>query len=89
MVLSYFVSQAIETSFFALGSPRDTALQGYNFPDHPYLVAFVTYPLVGIALSLIIAYLEYLLNPIFIGVILHTKQQSFWEYVIIHYKNLR
>jgi len=53
------------------------ALQGYNFPDHPYIEAFITYPLVGVALSLIIAYLGFNRYSIFIGVLLHASNNHF------------
>ncbi len=53
------------------------ALQGYNFPNHPYIEAFVTYPLVGVALSFIIAYLGYSKYSIFIGVLLHASNNHF------------
>lgn len=53
------------------------ALQGYNFPNHPYIEAFMTYPLVGIALSLIIAYLGFNRYSIFIGVLLHASNNHF------------
>jgi len=53
------------------------ALQGYNFPNHPYIEAFITYPLVGIALSLIIAYLGFNRYSIFIGALLHASNNHF------------
>lgn len=53
------------------------ALQGYNFPNHPYMEAFITYPLVGIALSLIIAYLGFNRYSIFIGALLHASNNHF------------
>lgn len=53
------------------------ALQGYNFPDHPYIEAFITYPLVGISLSLIIAYFGFNRYSIFIGTIVHTSNNHF------------
>jgi len=53
------------------------ALQGYNFPNHPYIEAFVTYPLVGVALSLIIAYLGFNRYSIFIGALLHASNNHF------------
>lgn len=53
------------------------ALQGYNFPEHPYIEAFITYPLVGIALSLIIAYLGFNRYSIFIGALLHASNNHF------------
>lgn len=53
------------------------ALQGYNFPDHPYIEAFMTYPLVGVALSLIIAYLGFNRYSIFIGALLHASNNHF------------
>jgi len=53
------------------------ALQGYNFPNHPYIEAFMTYPLVGIALSLIIAYLGFNRYSIFIGALLHASNNHF------------
>ncbi|SEK51356.1 CAAX protease self-immunity [Aquimarina amphilecti] len=53
------------------------ALQGYNFPNHPYMEAFITYPLVGIALSLIIAYLGFNRYSIFIGVLVHASNNHF------------
>jgi membrane protease YdiL (CAAX protease family) len=53
------------------------ALQGYNFPDHPYIEAFITYPLVGMALSLIIAYLGFNRYSIFIGALLHASNNHF------------
>ncbi|MEP5338871.1 MAG: type II CAAX endopeptidase family protein [Algibacter sp.] len=53
------------------------ALQGYNFPNHPYIEAFVTYPLVGIALSLIIAHLGFNRYSIFIGALLHASNNHY------------
>ncbi len=53
------------------------ALQGYNFPNHPYIEAFITYPLVCIALSLIIAYLGFNRYSIFIGALLHASNNHF------------
>lgn len=53
------------------------ALQGYNFPNHPYIEAFMTYPLVGVALSLIIAYLGFNRYSIFIGALLHASNNHF------------
>ncbi len=53
------------------------ALQGYNFPDHPYIEAFITYPLVGVALSLIIAFVGFNRYSIFIGVLLHASNNHF------------
>tara|TARA_R110002073_G_scaffold15953_3_gene62136 strand:+ start:5059 stop:5898 length:840 start_codon:yes stop_codon:yes gene_type:complete len=53
------------------------ALQGSNFPNHPYIEAFITYPLVGMALSLIIAYLGFNRYSIFIAVLLHTSNNYF------------
>lgn len=53
------------------------ALKGYNFPNHPYLEAFVTYPLVCIAFSLIIAYLDYNRYSIFIAILAHGANNHF------------
>ncbi len=53
------------------------ALQGYNFPNHPYIEAFMTYPLVGMALSLIIAYLGFNRYSIFIGALVHASNNHF------------
>lgn len=53
------------------------ALQGVNFPNHPYIEAFMTYPLIGIALSLIIAYLGFNRYSIFIGALLHASNNYF------------
>lgn len=47
------------------------ALQGYNFPNHPFVEAFITYPLAGIALSLMIAYIGFNRYSIFIGALIH------------------
>ncbi|GAA3584923.1 type II CAAX endopeptidase family protein [Snuella lapsa] len=53
------------------------ALQGYNFPNHPFIETFITYPLVGMALSLIIAYLGFNSYSIFIGALLHGSNNHF------------
>jgi len=53
------------------------ALQGYNFPNHPYIETFVTYPLVGMALSLIIAFIGFNRYSIFIGALLHGSNNHF------------
>jgi len=53
------------------------ALQGFNFPNHPYIEAFITFPLVGIAISLIIAYLGFNRYSIFIGALLHASNNHF------------
>ncbi|WP_027391576.1 CPBP family intramembrane glutamic endopeptidase [Aquimarina latercula] len=53
------------------------ALQGYNFPNHPYIEAFITYPLVGMALSLIIAYLGFNRYSIFTGALVHASNNHF------------
>lgn len=58
------------------------ALQGYNFPNHPYLEAFITYPLVGMALSLIIAYLGFNKHSIFIGIIIHASNNHFGSIIL-------
>lgn len=59
------------------------ALQGYNFPNYPYIEAFITYPLVGMALSLIIAYLGFNRYSIFIGVLLHASNNHFGSIVLV------
>ncbi|PKV51521.1 CAAX prenyl protease-like protein [Aquimarina sp. MAR_2010_214] len=53
------------------------ALQGYNFPNHPYIEAFITYPLVGMALSFIISYIGFNRYSIFIGALLHASNNHF------------
>jgi len=58
------------------------ALQGFNFPNHPYIEAFITYPLIGVALSLIIVYLGFNRHSIFIGVLLHTSNNHFGSILI-------
>ncbi|MFK5973015.1 MAG: type II CAAX endopeptidase family protein [Flavobacteriaceae bacterium] len=59
------------------------ALEGYNFPNHPYIEAFITYPLVGMALSLLIAYLGFNSYSIFIGVILHASNNHFGSILLL------
>ena len=59
------------------------ALQGYNFPNYPYIEAFITYPLVGMALSLIIAYLGFNRYSIFIGVLLHASNNHFGSILLV------
>lgn len=53
------------------------ALKGYNLPNHPYIEAFVTYPLLGIALSFMIAYIGFNKYSIFIGAIFHASNNHF------------
>ncbi|WP_072032152.1 CPBP family intramembrane glutamic endopeptidase [Crocinitomix catalasitica] len=53
------------------------SLQGYNLPDSPILEAFVTTPLMCIALALMIGYYGLNSKSIFIGLILHTSNNHF------------
>ncbi|CAL2103663.1 CPBP family intramembrane metalloprotease [Tenacibaculum sp. 190130A14a] len=53
------------------------ALKGYNFPDHPYMEAFITYPLACTAFSLIIAYLGFQKYSIFIAILFHGANNHF------------
>lgn len=48
------------------------ALTGYNFSQYPFVEGLILYPLMGIALSLIIAYLSVFKYSIYIAIILHT-----------------
>lgn len=47
------------------------ALLGYNFQDYPYIEAFITYPLICIASSIIIAYIGFNKHSIFIAALFH------------------
>ncbi|OSY88059.1 hypothetical protein WH52_08505 [Tenacibaculum holothuriorum] len=53
------------------------ALKGYNFPSHPYLEAFVTYPLACVAFSLIVAYIGFNRYSIFIAILFHGANNHF------------
>ena len=53
------------------------SLQGHNLPENPLLEAFITTPLMCIALSLIIAYIGLNSKSIFIGLLLHTTNNHF------------
>lgn len=53
------------------------ALKGYNFENYTYFEALVTYPIVCIASSFIIAYLGHKRYAIFVGVFLHAANNSF------------
>lgn len=53
------------------------ALKGYNFPNHPYMEAFITYPLVCIAFSLIIAYVGFNRHSIIIAALAHGANNHF------------
>lgn len=48
------------------------ALTGNNFSQYPLMEALILYPLMGIAISLIIAYLGLFKHSIYIAIILHT-----------------
>lgn len=56
------------------------ALSGYNFPNHPYLEAFVINIFIGIALAFVIAYLGFKTYSIWIGVLLHASN----NYISVH-----
>lgn len=47
------------------------ALTEYNFSDYPIMEGFVLYPVMGIALSLMIAYLSAFKYSIYIAIVLH------------------
>lgn len=53
------------------------ALKGYNFPNHPFIEAFVTYPLACTAFSLMIAYFGFHKSSIFIAVLFHGANNHF------------
>ena len=53
------------------------AIHGYNLPTYPLIESFVTYPLLGIALSLLIAYFGFNRYSIWIGAILHASNNHF------------
>ncbi|CAL2060837.1 type II CAAX endopeptidase family protein [Tenacibaculum sp. 190524A05c] len=53
------------------------AINGYLFPNYPYIEAFVTYPLACIAFSLIIAYIGFNRYSIFIAAVLHAANNHF------------
>ncbi len=59
------------------------ALQGYNLPNHPYPEAFITNPLTGVAISLILAYLGFNKYSIFIGAILHASNNHFGGTILL------
>ena len=47
------------------------ALTGYNFSDYPLIEGFILYPVMGIAISLMIAYLSAFKYSIYIAIVLH------------------
>ncbi len=53
------------------------ALQGYNFQHYPYIEAFITYPLICIASSIIIAYVGFNKHSIFIAALFHAANNHF------------
>lgn len=53
------------------------ALTGYNFPEHPYLEAFITYPLACVAYSLIIAYFGSWKHSIWVAAVFHGANNHF------------
>ncbi len=53
------------------------ALKGYNFPNYPYLEAFITYPIACIAFSFIIAYIGFNKYSIFIAAFFHAANNFF------------